>query len=37
MLVKVHSDFPALGFLTGVDVLGDIGLLLVNPPEVETI
>ena len=37
MLVNRHSDFQALGFLTGVDVMGDIGLLLVNISGVETI
>ena len=30
-LVNRHSDFQAIGFLAGVDVLGDIGLLSVNP------
>ena len=30
MLVKIHSDFLALGFLTGVGVMGSLGLLLVN-------
>ena len=37
MLVKRHSDFLALGFLTGVYVVVDMGLLLVNPSGVETI
>ena len=37
MLVKRHSDLIALGFLTGIDVMGDMGLLLVNPPGVENI
>ena len=36
MLVKRNSDFPALGFFTGVGVMGDLGLLSVNPSEVET-
>ena len=26
MLVNIHSDFRALFFLTGVDVIGDIGI-----------
>ena len=29
-LVNRHSDFRALGFLTGVDILGDIVLLPVS-------
>ena len=37
MLVKIHSDFIALIFLNGVGVMGDLGLLLVNPSGVETI
>ena len=37
MLVKRHSDFLALGFLTGGCVMGDIGLVLVNPSGLETI
>ena len=37
MLVNIQSDFRALGVLTGDDVMGDIGLLLVNPSGVETI
>ena len=37
ILVNRHSYFRARGFLTGVDVMGDIGLLLVNPSGVETI
>ena len=37
MLVKRHSDFLALGFLNGVDVMGDMGLLLVNTSRLETI
>ena len=36
-LVNIHSDFRALGFLTGDDVMGDIGLMLVNTLWVETI
>ena len=32
-----HSDFRAHGFLTGVDVMVDIGLSFVNPSGVETI
>ena len=30
MLVKRHSDFISLGLLTGVDVMGDVGMSLVN-------
>ena len=30
MLVNTHSDFPALGFLIGVDVIGKLGLLSVS-------
>ena len=37
MLVKIHSDFLALGFLTGVTVMVYMGLLSVNPSGVETI
>ena len=37
MLVNIHSDFLAPGFLTGDDVMGDIGMLSVNPSGVETI
>ena len=36
MLVKIHSDCLALGFLTGVDVMGDMGLSFVNPSGAET-
>ena len=36
MLVKRHSDFIALGLLTGVDVMRDMGLLSVNNSGVET-
>ena len=37
MLVKRHSYFLALGFLTGVGVMGNMGLLLVIPSLLETI
>ena len=37
MLVKRHSDFLSLGFLTGVGVMVDLGLLLVDYSGVETI
>ena len=37
MLVNRHGDFRGLGFLIGVDVMGDIWLLLVNPSGVEII
>ena len=37
MLVNRQSDFWARGFLTGVNVVGDIGLLSVNASGVETI
>ena len=37
MLVKTHSDFLALRFLTGVYVMGYMELLSVNPSGVETI
>ena len=37
MLVKINSDFLEHHFFTGVDVMGDMGLLLVNPSGVETI
>ena len=37
MLVNRHSDFLALGFFIGVDSMGDIGLLSVNPPGVESL
>ena len=37
MLVKRHSDFLVRGLLTGVDVMGYIGLLSVNPSGVEKI
>ena len=31
ILVNKHSNFLALGFLTGVDVRGTLGLLYVTP------
>ena len=37
MSVKRHSDFLALGFLTGVRVTGDLGLFLVDPSRLEAI
>ena len=37
MLVNKHSDFLALGFLTGVDVIGTLGLAYVTPSGVDTI
>ena len=37
MLVKKHRYFLALGFLTGVDVIGTLGLLSVNTSGVNTI
>ena len=33
IFVNKHSDFLALGFLTGVDVIGALGLLSVTPLE----
>ena len=36
ILVKTHSDFLSLSFLSGVGVMVDLGLLLVNPLGVET-
>ena len=36
ILVNKHSDFLALGFLTGVDVRGKLGLLSVNTSGVDT-
>ena len=36
-LVKGRSDFLALGFLTGVDVVGALGLLSMTNSGVETI
>ena len=37
VLVNKHSDFLALGFLTGVDVIGTLGFLSVTPYGVDTI
>ena len=37
MLVKRHNDFPALGFLSVFEVMGDLGVLSVDSPGVETI
>ena len=37
MFVNKHSDFLALGFLTGVDVIGELGILSVTPSVVNTI
>ena len=37
MLVNKHSDFLALGFLTGVYVIGTLGILSVTPSGVDTI
>ena len=37
MLVKMHSDFLALCFLTVVGEMGDLELLSVNHSAVETI
>ena len=36
MFVNKHSDFLALGFLTGVDVICTLGLLNVNPSGVDS-
>ena len=36
MLVKRHSDFLALGALTGVDAIGALGILYVTPSGVDT-
>ena len=36
MLVKRHSDFIALGFLTSAGVMGYMGLLLINPSVIDT-
>ena len=35
--MKIHSDFLAFGLLSVGGVMGYMGLLLVNPPGVETI
>ena len=37
MLVNKHSDLLALGFLTGVDVIGTLGLSSVTPSGAESI
>ena len=37
MLVNKHSDFLALGFLTGFDIIGILGLLYMTPYGVDTI
>ena len=37
MLVKRHSDFIVVGFLTGVGLMGDLEMFLLNPSAVETI
>ena len=37
MLEKRYSDFLALALLTGVGVIGYLGLLLLNPSGVENI
>ena len=37
MFVNKHSDFLALGFLTGVDVICSLGLLFVTPYGVDSI
>ena len=37
MFVNKHSDFLALGVLTGVDVICTLGLLYVNPSTVDSI
>ena len=37
MLVKRHSDLLALGFLTGVDIIGTLGILSVTPSGFYTI
>ena len=37
MLVKIHSDLLALGFLTDVVVIGTLGLLCVSSSRVYTI
>ena len=36
MFVNKHSDFLALGFLTGVDGICTLGLLSVNPSVVDS-
>ena len=37
MLVNKHSDFLALGFFTGVDVIGTLGMSYVTPYGVDSI
>ena len=37
ILVKRHSDFLALGFLTVVDVIGALGILSLTPSALDTI
>ena len=37
MFVNKHSDFLALGYLTGVDVICTLGLLYVTPFGVDSI
>ena len=37
IFVNKHSDFLALGFLTGVDVICTLGLLSVTPSGVDSI
>ena len=37
MLVNKHSDLLALGFLTGVDVIGTLGLLSVTPFGIDSV
>ena len=37
LFVNIHSDFLALGFLTGVDFISTLGLLSVNPSGVDSI
>ena len=37
MFVNKHSDFLALVFFTGVDGIGILGLLSVNPSGVDSI
>ena len=36
MVVNKQRDFLALGFLTGVDVIGTLGLLSVTPSGVDS-
>ena len=37
MLMKIHSDFIALSFLTGVYCIGILGLLSVTPSGLDSI